>query len=111
MSNSRDLYSIEDVNKFIESHMLALLYITMPQCSVCHGLKPQIETMLETYPRIKMGTVDASRVEQVRGQFSIFTAPVLILFVDGKEHIREARIVHTQLLDEKIKRIYDYVVD
>lgn len=111
MSSYEHLHSIDEVNKFIESNKLAFLYVTMPNCSVCHGLKPQIESMLKKYPHIKMGNIDANEVEQIRGQFSIFTAPVLILFIDSKEYLREARIVHTQLLDEKIRRIYENVVD
>lgn len=110
MSPKTNLSSIDQVNEFIQHHQLAILYVTMPGCSVCDGLRPQIEDMMEKYPQIEMGEVDASEVEQVRGQFTIFTAPVLILFVNGKEHLREARIIHTQLLDEKIKRIYDNVV-
>lgn len=105
------LHSIGEVNSFIESNKLAFLYVTMPNCSVCYGLMPQIEEIINRYPKIKMGVVDASEVEQIRGQFTIFTAPVLILFIDGKEHLREARIVHTKLLDEKLAYIYKNVVD
>lgn len=110
MSNEKTLHSIKEVNDFITANKLAFLYVTMPSCSVCHGLKPQITKMLKQYPEIKMGVVDASEVEQIRGQFSIFTAPVLILLIDNKEYLREARIVHTQLLDEKLARIYKNVV-
>lgn len=111
MSEHKNLQSVDEVNEFIQNHKLTLLYITMPQCSVCHGLRPQIQELIQDYPKIKMNEVDANQVEQVRGQFSVFTAPVLILFVNGKEYLREARIVHTQLLDQKISRIYKKVVD
>lgn len=110
MEDNHNLRSIEHVNNFMTNNKLAFLYVTMPGCSVCYGLKPQIEQMLQQYPEIKLGVVDASEVEQVRGQFTIFTAPVLILFIDGKEYLREARIVHTQLLDEKLARIYENVI-
>jgi|SRR5699024_9242429 len=106
-----ELHSIEEVNNFIKNNELAFLYVTMPSCSVCQGLRPQIESMLEQYPHIKMGLIDASIVEEVRGKFSIFTAPVLLLFINGREYIREARIVHTQVLDKKINRLYKNVVD
>lgn len=107
----KNLNSIDEVNEFIQNNKLALLYVTMPNCSVCHGLKPQIEELMKKYPKIMIGEVDASNVEKVRGQFTIFTAPVLILFIDGKEYLREARIIHTELLDEKIERLYKNVVD
>jgi len=78
---------------------------------VCHGLQPQIENMLADYPKIQSRTVDASEVTEIAGKFNIFTAPVLLLFVHGKEYIREARIVHTEAFEQKITRIYENMVD
>jgi len=106
-----NLTSLDEINQFIEENDLAFLYFTTPNCSVCHGLRPQIEAMLEQYPKIKRAEIDASEVREAAGQFSVFTAPVLLLFVYGKEYIREARIVHTAELNEKIKRIYENVAE
>lgn len=110
LSTFKDLHSLVEINQFIEENELAFLYFTTPTCSVCHGLKPQIEEMLKQYPEIKKANIDASEVREAAGQFSVFAAPVLLLFVGGKEYIREARIVHTQQLNEKIARIYENVV-
>lgn len=109
MTTFQSLTSIEETEQFIAQHDLAFLYITMPNCSVCHGLQPQIEKMLATYPKIKSRTIDASVVTEIAGKFSIFTAPVLLLFVQGKEYIREARIVHTAALEERIARLYENI--
>ena len=106
MKSIHELNSIEMVNGFIQDHPLAFLYISTPHCSVCHALLPQVQSMLNRYTKIKLGHVDANAVKEVAGQFSVFTAPVLLFYVDGKEYIREARIVHMQLLDEKLNKIY-----
>lgn len=111
MKEIRELNTIEIVNRFIQDHYFAFLFISTPSCSVCHALLPQIQHMLGRYPEIKLGHVDASAVKEVAGQFSVFTAPVLIFYVDGKEYIREARIVHTQLLEEKLNKIYTNIMD
>lgn len=105
------LTSIEETEKFIAQHDLAFLYITMPNCSVCQGLQPQMEKLLTKYPKIKTRTIDASEVTEVAGKFNVFTAPVLLLFVKGKEYIREARIVHTKAFEQKIAHIYENMVD
>ncbi|GAB3046241.1 thioredoxin family protein [Virgibacillus ainsalahensis] len=110
MRDFEELTNIELTDQFIQEHPLSFLYISRPNCSVCHGLKPQIQELMENYPKIKLGSVDASEVEEIAGRFSIFTVPVLLLFVDGKEYVREARIVHMELLDEKINKIYENVV-
>lgn len=109
--NFASLHSIEAVDQFISENDLAFLYITMPNCSVCHGLLPQIETMFEQYPQIATRTIDASEVQEIAGRLQIFTAPVLILFVEGKEYLREARIVQTAKLDEQIAKVYENMVD
>jgi len=111
MSSFQALTSMGEIEEFIEQNDLAFLYITMPNCSVCHGLQPQIENMLADYPKIQSRTVDASEVTEIAGKFNIFTVPVLLLFVHGKEYIREARIVHTEAFEQKITRIYENMVD
>lgn len=109
MGSFQKLSSMEEIESFIEENELAFLYVTRPNCSVCHGLKPQIEAILDNYPKIYCATVDASEIPEVAGRFEIFTVPVLLLFVHGKEYIREARIVHTEKFEEKVSRIYEHV--
>lgn len=102
--------SINMADQFIKEHQLAFLYISRPDCSVCHGLLPQVRELMEKYPKIHLGHINAGEVEEVASKFSVFTVPVLLLFVDGKEYLREARIVHMQLLEDKMDRIYENVL-
>jgi thioredoxin-like negative regulator of GroEL len=105
-----ELTSLESVIQFIEQHRLAFLYFSSPNCSVCHSLKPQIQTLMVHYPEIQLGSADVSEVTEIAGTFSVFTVPVLLLFVEGKEYIREARIIHTDQFNEKINKIYQNFV-
>ncbi|WP_368653932.1 thioredoxin family protein [Ornithinibacillus sp. 4-3] len=104
------LHSIEAVTDFIHTHSLAFLYISQPNCSVCHGLLPQVQQLLEDYPAIQLAHIDATEVPEVASRFSIFTVPVLLLFFEEKEYIREARIVHLDLLDQKIDKLYQNII-
>ncbi|MNN84270.1 Thioredoxin [compost metagenome] len=105
------LTSIESANEFIQRHKLACLYFTITGCSVCHALQPKVQQLMMKYPEIQLGTINAQEVQEAVGRFSVLTAPVLLLFVEGKEYIREARIVHLDLLNEKIQKIYDMALD
>ncbi|WP_268876139.1 MULTISPECIES: hypothetical protein [Bacillaceae] len=40
-----------------------------------------------------------------------FTVPVIVLYVDGKEALREARIVHIEKFKEDIAKIYNMVFE
>lgn len=110
MSEFISLTNIEEVESFVEKHELSFIYISRDDCSVCHGLLPQVKQLLQKYPEIKNGIIDADEVMEVAGKFSVFTVPVLLLFVEGKEYLREARIVQMQLFDEKLNNIYKNVV-
>lgn len=107
MSEYKELYSIEEIDTFISTNSLSFLYISSPGCSVCKGLWPQIQDLLGSYPKIKLAHIDTSNVEEVAGRFSVFTVPVLLLFIEGKEYIRKARIVHLDLLNKEINRILE----
>lgn len=65
---------------------------------------------MENYPQIELGHIEVNEVPEVAGRFSIFTVPVLILFVDGKEYLREARIVQMDQFDEKVSKIYEGIL-
>lgn len=106
MREFQELTSINMIEDFIKYHPLAFLYISRPNCSVCHGLLPQVQDLMEHYPDIQLAHINAAEIPEVAGMFSIFTVPVLLLFVEGKEYIREARIVHMQLFKEKVDKIY-----
>src|SRR5699024_9163162 len=109
MRTFEKLTTITAVHHFIQNHTLSFLFISQPNCSVCHGLFPQVQRLMMNYPEIKPGHINAAEVPEVAGAFSVFTAPVLLLFVEGKEYIREARIVQLDLFEEKIDKIYENV--
>ncbi|MGY0694378.1 thioredoxin family protein [Virgibacillus sp. FSP13] len=109
MGEFKELTSIDMLKNFIYNNPLTFLFISQPNCSVCHGLFPQVNELMTHYPKIKLGHVNAEQVKEVASLFSVFTVPVLLFFVDGKEYIREARIVHLDQLDEKINKIYKNV--
>lgn len=110
MKELLELSTVEQIDDLIASSDLVFLYISRPNCSVCHALLPQVQELLMKYPEIKLGHINADEVPEVAGKFSIFTIPVLLLFYQQKEYIREARIVHLELLDERINNIYKNVV-
>lgn len=110
MREFEDLKDMDRIESFIQENQLSFLYISRSNCSVCHALLPQVRELMTKYPEIKLGHINADIVEEVAGRFSIFTVPVLLLFVEGKEYLREARIVHMDLFDEKVNKIYENVM-
>jgi thiol-disulfide isomerase/thioredoxin len=108
--NMIKLTSLTLVEKFIGDHQFSFLYVSRTNCGVCHTILPQLKDLLKEFPLIQLGHINVDDIEEIAGRFSIFTVPALLLFVDGKEIIRETRFVHMQSLQEKISKIYNMIV-
>lgn len=62
---------------------------------------------MSDFPRIQTRFADADAIPELAGLLSIFTVPVLVLFADGKEVLREARFVHLDEFRRKIDKIQE----
>ncbi|MFD2617555.1 thioredoxin family protein [Terrilactibacillus laevilacticus] len=106
MKKIEQLTSIEMIEDFIKDNKLSFIYISKPDCGVCHAILPHLRHLLDKFPLIQLGQVDAYHVEEVVAKYSIFSVPSLFLFIEGKEFLREARFVHFDELEKKMEKIY-----
>jgi len=100
------LTTIREIENFIESSGMKLLYISRPNCGVCKSLLPMVKMMLRDFPGIEGAYIDLDKLPEASGRFTIFTIPAILLFIDGKETIREARYVSLKSLKGHITRYY-----
>lgn len=63
--------------------------------------------LLENYPGVEFIYVDVDKSHNVAVHYNIFTIPGILLYVDGKETIREARHISIGDFDSKINRYYN----
>ncbi len=96
---------LSEVREVIAKEQLVFLYIGQENCSVCHGLKPQIEKIIANYPEIATVELDAIKTPAVAEAFQVLAVPVLLLFVEGKEYLRKARIVNTSEFSQQLEKI------
>ncbi|CAM3360732.1 thioredoxin family protein [Vagococcus fessus] len=101
----KKLTTIEEVQKNIEENNLAFIYIGQENCSVCHGLKPQVETIMEKYEGVSLVELDALEVPEVAEVFNVLTVPVMMLFVEGREYLRKARMINTRDFSQEVDKI------
>ncbi|WLR56884.1 thioredoxin [Mesobacillus subterraneus] len=62
---------------------------------------------MRDFPKIETRLVNAGKVEEIAGFLMAFTVPVLVLYADGREYLREARIVQVEKLRDDITKIYE----
>lgn len=103
------LKSIGEIENFIEENKIALLYFSSQDCNVCIELLSKIESLLMSFPKINAREVEIEKLLLVTGKYSVFTLPCIIIFIKGKESIREARFISVKELQNKIEKLYKYI--
>ncbi|NLK63683.1 MAG: thioredoxin family protein [Tissierellia bacterium] len=96
--------SYEKLQQLIENSHMLMIYFGSKACSVCNSMKPKVENMIKRYPAINAVMVEADKSLRLSAKFNVFTVPVILLYIEGKETIREVRIISLDNLDQKIAR-------
>ncbi|MDF2678384.1 MAG: NAD(P)H-hydrate dehydratase, partial [Bacillota bacterium] len=103
--------SNEMIRELIENNEMLLIYFGSNSCNVCVAIKPKIDELLMKYPKIKSIQVDVENSVEISSQFNIFTIPAILVFINGKETIREARFISIENLSNKIYRYYSLLFE
>jgi thioredoxin-like negative regulator of GroEL len=100
--------TLSDIKEAIEKKDGVLLYFTGKNCNVCHSLKPKIAALFEEkFPKIEKYFLDAHENREIAANFGVFSIPTILVFLGGKEFVREGRAVSLISLEEKISRLYE----
>lgn len=102
----KQINSIDEMKTLKEENEMLLVYFGGTICSVCQDMRPKVETMIKNYPLIKAVKVEIQESPELSAGNGIFTTPAVILFIQGKETIRDAGIISLIILEEKIARYY-----
>lgn len=103
--------SNKQIEELINSNEMVLIYFGNNTCGVCTDMKPKVEETLKKYPKVKSAKIDVEKSLQISATYGIFTIPAIIIYVEGKETIREARYISIQDIDRKISRIYNLLFE
>jgi thioredoxin-like negative regulator of GroEL len=98
--------TLQDVTRCVATASWVVLYISRPGCGVCSALRPKIEEIIRELPDALYCPVDLDRIPEAAGEYSVFTIPAILVFVDGRESIREARYLSVDDLRNRIERLY-----
>ncbi len=97
----------EELHKLINDNDMILVYFGSNLCDVCNAMKPKIEKLLLKYSKVKSVRVEVENSVELSANFNVFTIPVVILFIQGKETIRRARIISIENLEQEVSRYYE----
>lgn len=98
--------TFEEWLEVVEDNRPFLLFVKTNNCSVCDGLRPQVEALQLDFP-LPFYIVNAAEVPEIAGQLSLFTAPVVLLFDKGREYARFARFVQINELKRRMQELLE----
>lgn len=90
--------SIQGVQERLAKEKAAILYISMPGCSVCTAVKPQLTARFDQ--QVPIIHLDAAAIPEVAGTYEVMTAPAVLVFHYGKEMQRQARFIDYQKIQQ-----------
>jgi len=104
--------TLEEVQQIIREEVGVLLYFSGERCSVCHALRPKFKELFDTqFPQIKQIYLDAHENLEISVHYQVFSVPTMLVFLDGREFIREGRAVSMHKLEEQLMRPYKMMTE
>lgn len=84
-----------------------ILYFWNASCSVCGPLYDKLQILIsQSFPQLELQKVDIAEHPDLRSQYNVFSSPLIILMLDGKEYYRSSGNVSVHELKQKIDRLY-----
>ena len=103
---------LEELQNTIREEIGVLLYFSGENCNVCHALRPKFKELFDTeFPKIQQIYLDTHENPEISVHFQVFSVPTMIVFMDGREFIREGRLVSLHQLTQKLARPYGMMTE
>ena len=91
--------------------MISLEYYTGKDCGVCIVLKPKLfGAVEEQFKDISIQTIQIEKEPEYAAKNMVFTLPVVIVKLDGKEQFRFAKSFGVSQVTDKLTRLQDAMV-
>ena len=104
--------TLEEVQNIIREEVGVLLYFSGEHCNVCHALRPKFKELFDSqFPQIKQVYLDAHEHAEISAHYSVFALPTMLVFLDGREFVREGRAVSMHKLAEQLQRPYGMMTE
>ncbi len=103
MKNITDLESLERMK------LAGAVFILFggKHCNVCNTLRPQLSSMLEQhFPEMQGIYVDCEASPMICAQHSVFSLPVVKVYIDGMLIAEQARSFSSSVLMQNMERPY-----
>ena len=104
--------SLEELQNTIRTEVGVLVYFSGENCNVCHALRPKFKELFDAeFPQLKQIYLDAHDNPEISAHFQVFSVPTMMVFMDGREFVREGRSVSLYQLKDRLMRPYQMMTE
>lgn len=98
-----------EILKLINDNEMVVIYFTGRDCGACEAIKSKIESVLRGLPNIMSVEIDGEKNLELAAKYDVFSLPIFLLYIEGKETLRIGRNVDLLDLERNIKRYYEMI--
>lgn len=99
--------SIAEARRCVREKPYVVLYLSRRGCGVCSAVRPKVMEILASLPEALFCPLDLDLIPEAAGEYGVFTIPAILVYVDGRETIREARHLSIGDLRSRMERLHE----
>ena len=98
-----------EIKEFIKKNQISIIYFSGSTCGACDVIKEKVLHIIKDYKEIRFMEINAVENKEVAASYNIFSLPILLLFVNGKETLRIGRYFDMLDFKNSIDRYYNMI--
>ena len=97
------------MEKKILENKMTIIYFIGAICGACEVIKKKINRVLVDYKEVKFIEINGVEEKETAAKYDVFTLPLMILFIEGKESLRMGRNIDILEFKNAIDRYYNLI--
>ncbi len=104
MKIMKTLTNQDQIDDLINNNFITVIVFATRTCNVCKPLKQKLSQVLKKHDKVALGEIYIDEVVESKGRFQVFTVPITLVFVDGKESKRYSAAMNIIEVEQIINR-------
>lgn len=101
--------SEDELEELVKESIMIIVYFTGNTCGACEIIKSRIQSILTKFNKIISAEVNGEENINIAAKYGVFSLPIMLLYIDGKETLRVGRNVDFLDLQNQISRYYNMI--
>ncbi|MCF0147906.1 MAG: thioredoxin family protein [Clostridium sp.] len=94
---------------FIKENLISIVYFSGVTCGACDAIRDKVFHIIKDYKEVEFMEINAIENRKIAASYDIFSLPILLLFVNGKESLRVGRNIDLLDFKNSIDRYYNLI--